>query len=705
MGGKAGATVELKVAGQNLGKPEGLHFSFPGAKVEVLDSAAVTADPKKGMGKPPANLQAHRFKVTLPADAPLGVQDVRVVSKGGISNARAFVVGDLAEVNEQEPNDDVDKPQRIALNSTVNGVIASPTDVDYYAFTGKKGQRVVCSCLTTSIDSKLPIGVEIFDRAGASLGSGRNYYENDALVDVTLPADGEYLVRVYSFTYTQGGIDYFYRLSVTTAPWIDTVHPSMVQPGKEADVTVFGRNLPGGVLDPSGAVAGRPLESIKTKVRAPADASMGRLAFPGFVPSRSSATEGFALRLKNESGTSNPFLITYARAPVVLDHGDNNVQASAQKVSIPCEIAGRIEHKGNTDWYAFSAKKGAVIGIEAFGERIGSPVDLFFQLVSEKGTAITEQDDTAETLVPYFSSRTDDPARYRFVAPGDANYFLKVSSRAAFTDFGPRHRYTVRIGPDEPDFQIVAMPASPLTPDSAVLGAFGSYGFNVFVWRLGGFTGDVTVTADKLPPGLSVRPQVLANGQKQVAVVVSAGPDAPPYAGPITLTGTAVVDGKKLTREVRAAGIVWPVPQPNILTLTRLDRELVLAIRDKAPYSLSTTTDKLKVTQGEKISIPVKLTTHSPDFKSTVTLTAAALPQGLNVPPVTLTAAKDTVAAAFEAKGAGLAPGNYTLVLRGQTQPIQPKGGQPMPKGGPMNYVQYTPPIELTVLPKTKGGK
>jgi hypothetical protein len=701
MGGKAGATIELRVTGQNLGQPEGLHFSIPGTHVEVLDSAAVKVDPKMAKGKPLPNLQAQRFKVMLPPDAPLGIQDVRIVTKGGISNARAFVVGDLAEVNEQEPNDDVDKPQRIPLNCTVNGVIASPTDVDYYAFTGKKGQRVVCSCLTTSIDSKLPAGLEVYDRGGALLGMGRNYADNDALVDVTLPSDGEYLARVFSFTYTQGGIDYFYRLSVGTAPWIDAVHPPMVEPGKEANVTVYGRNLPGGTLDPGSIVGGRTLEKVRVTVRAPADEATGRLAYAGFVPPRSSALDGFALRIHNDSGTSNPFLLTYARAPVVLDAGSNHTQATAQKVPVPCEIAGRIENKGDLDWYAFSARKGEVVAIDVHGERLGSPVDLYFQLVSDKGATITEQDDTAETMAPYFSTRSDDPPRFRFVAPGDASYYLKVSSRAAFTDFGPRHRYTVRIGPDEPGFQIVAMPFSTLTPDSAVLGAFGSYGYSVFVWRLGGFTGDITLTADKLPPGLSVRPQVLSNNQKQAALVVNAAADAPPYTGPITVMGSAVIDGKKVTREVRAAGMVWPVPQPNILTMTRLDRELVLAVRDKAPYSLSTETDALTVAQGEKIRIPVKLTTHWPDFKSNVQLSAAALPPGLNVPPITLTPGKDTAAAVFELKGGvALAPGNYTLVLRGQTQPIQPKGGAVMPKGGPVNHVQYTPPIALTVLAK-----
>src|SRR5262249_6973180 len=163
----------------------------------------------------------------------------------GVSNPRAFVVGDLAEVAEKEPNDDVPQAQRIAINTTVNGNFASPVDVDYYVFAGKKGQRVVLSCLASSIDSRAHPDVEVYDTRGRLLTSNRHYRANDALADLTLPEDADYHVRVYEFSHTQGGPEHFYRLSVSTAPWIDAVHPCVVEPGKTTPVTVWGRNLPG----------------------------------------------------------------------------------------------------------------------------------------------------------------------------------------------------------------------------------------------------------------------------------------------------------------------------------------------------------------------------------------------------------------------------------------------------------------------------
>src|SRR5262245_57563207 len=224
MGGQVGTTFDVSISGQDLKAVSGLHFNLPRVQVETGASEATDA-PKMGKGKQPQpqNFTTNRFKITLPANAPLGVQDVRIVTKAGISNPRAFVVSDHKDINEVEPNNDVPQAQKIELNTTVNGVITTPTDVDYFVFAGKKGQRIVLSCLASSIDSRLPAALQVYGENGAFLANNRGYSNGDALVDVTLPADGNYYARVFSFSYTQGGVDNFYRLTVSTAPWIDAV--------------------------------------------------------------------------------------------------------------------------------------------------------------------------------------------------------------------------------------------------------------------------------------------------------------------------------------------------------------------------------------------------------------------------------------------------------------------------------------------------
>ena len=66
---------------------------------------------------------------------------MRLRTASGISNLRLFAVGALAEVNEAEPNSDFAQPQKIALDTTVNGVVQNE-DVDYFLVEAKKGERI-----------------------------------------------------------------------------------------------------------------------------------------------------------------------------------------------------------------------------------------------------------------------------------------------------------------------------------------------------------------------------------------------------------------------------------------------------------------------------------------------------------------------------------------------------------------------------------
>src|SRR3989442_1641312 len=64
-GGQAGSTFDVVVSGQDLNETSGLHFSFPGTKVEYIGTEkGVMVDPK--VKKPPVATIGQKFKVTLP---------------------------------------------------------------------------------------------------------------------------------------------------------------------------------------------------------------------------------------------------------------------------------------------------------------------------------------------------------------------------------------------------------------------------------------------------------------------------------------------------------------------------------------------------------------------------------------------------------------------------------------------------------------
>jgi hypothetical protein len=704
-GAKAGSTVELTLSGQDLDEPQGLLFSRAEIKSELVSVSQAPRQPapRRQRGRRPVRLTAtSKFKVTIPSGTPPGIHDVRIVTKGGVSNPRAFVVGDLEEVLEKEPNNDVAQAQRVELNTTISGIISAPTDVDYFVFAGKKGQRVVVSCLTTSIDSRLQAAVELYGPGDRRLAFNRNYRDNDALLDCTLPEDGDFHVRLYDFTYTQGGPAFFYRLTISTAPWIDAVYPPVVEPGKRAKLTVYGRNLPGGKLDPSAVSGGRVLEKITVTVDAPREAvARQRLAYGGYLPPKASALDGFEYRLRNASGTSNPFLLTYARAPVVLDNEANDTPETAQEITLPCEIAGRFEKKRDRDWYTFSARRGEVWSIEAFADRLGSPLDLYLVLRDARtGRVLVELDDDQDVLhrIQFFT-RSDDPPRYRFVVPADGSYQLLAASREVDVQAGPRHLYRVRITPEQPDFRLVVMPAALSSPDAGVVRQGGRQDYTVFVWRLDGWNGPIDLAVEGLPSGVTCRPQVVGGGAREASLVLQANMEAPSWTGTIRVKGTAVIDGRTVVREARPATITWPVPpQQNVATVSRLDRSLVLAVRDKAPFSLDVGIEQVVAVHNTRITVPLKLTRHWPDFKTPVRVLPLNLPGRLQFQPVTLTPGKDEAKLNIDIR-ANVPPGVYSLVLRGlaQAQPIR-RGQFPGNLSGAV--VQPAAPIKLIVLPR-----
>ncbi len=707
-GARAGSTVEVTFTGTDIEEPETLLFSHAGVKAEPVIPAEPPPEPKKP--KPPANAKkppvvVTKFKVTVAPDAAPGLLDVRLVNKWGVSNARAFAIGDLPEVAEREPNDDVARAQRVDLNCTVNGSMSGPTDVDYYVFAGKKGQRVVINCLASTIDSRFHAALEVYDSRDRLLANNRNYDHRDALTDCVLPADGDYYLRVFEFTHTQGNPEHFYRLTVSTGPWIDAVVPCVVEPGKETPVVVYGRNLPGGQKDPAAVVDDHVLERMPLTVSAPSDT--GAIAYSGRLDPKAAALSGFEVRVRNATGTSNPFLVTLAKAPVVVDNGMNDTPETAQPVITPCEIAGVVEKRRDRDWYAFDAKKGEVLMVEALGDRIGSEAFLYFVVrdAATKRDLYESPPDYAEPQPPKFYARTEDPAPYRFVVPADGRYLLQVGSRLADALAGPRHFYRVRLTPETPDFHLGISAPADHRPDAACVLQGGFQSFTVFANRRDGFAGDIRLTVDGLPAGVSCPPQTLGAGVRQAELVVRATPDARATVAGLHVKGTATIRGRQVEREARPVGVVWPPRQPGTVQplLTRLERSLVLAVRPGAPYALGADAGKQATTQGEKSELKLKLTRLWPDVKTplTVQVQAAELPPGLtlnNNQPITIPADK-AEASLPVVVGSGVQPGTYNLVLR--TSGAMPFSKDPAAKQKPsVTVVQPSAPVALTVLPK-----
>ena len=693
-GAKAGTTVEITVTGSDLDDATALYFSDPKIKAERLPDPPPPKDKKKDNKKAPP--PPPRFRVTVPADSPPAIHDVRLIGEWGISNPRAFVVGDLTEAMEKEPNSDVPEAQRIEIDRVINGAIGSRTDVDYFIFEGKKGQNIVLHCAASSIDSQLLAYVQLYDANGQQHGSNKHYRDRDAVLSHALPADGDYLVRVSDFAYQVGGPEAFYRLSISTRPWIDAVFPPLIPAGKASQVTLYGRNLPGDEPAAGHGTNGPAQEELTVSITPPPPQPGGAMEFRGRLLPRAGAIEGFGYRHEH----SNPVLLGYASEPIVLDQPGNESPEEAQPIEIGTDICGRIEKKGDRDYFAFTAKKDDVVIIEGIADRLRCPVDLYLTVRrAENKQMLGEFDDNPAVpdRVNRFYTYSDDPLA-RVVIPADGRYELMVTSRDSLVNSGPRQIYAVRVRKEQPDFQLVVV-GNHESGAGLCVRRGSNHDIQVVCFRQDGLEEPITLTAEGLPAGVTCQPQVIGPKLAECVLVLTANSSAKDWTGEVKVKGSTTVGGKKIERLARAGCLVYPSQNNNIPAVSRLSRSICLAVRDPGPFRLTTSAKEIAVPVGGSASVKLKVNKQIKDFKNNVAITLAAGPPQqngrlINTPNINIAPDKEGEVK-FQIPNNAPA-GVYNLVFRGLGQ---------MPMEDPVTkrrtnaqFFAVSTPIELTVF-------
>lgn len=616
-GAKVGTTVEVTIAGTDLDEATGLVFSHAGLSGELIVEPEPKTDPKAKAPpkKKGPNTTTVKAKIRVKDDVPPGSYDVRVSTKRGISNPRLFTVDGLPEVNETEPNNDVPEAQQIAIGTIVNGVFSTPTDVDYFAFTAKAGQRIFAHCAAGSIESRAKPLVELFSAEGRRLAQNRNDRGSDALLDATIPADGVYHLRLCEFAYQFGGPENFYRMTLTSGAWVDDVFPPVVAVGRWNDVRLVGRALQKGNDTISRSSTARP----------------GELRGPIKFELPQSLQDGFAVR-PEASSVILPLFLARERIIMLESNMPNDTPESAEGIFVPCELCGRIDVKDDLDWFRFKAKKGEPIILDLAAERIGSDMDVYMTILDAKTkreiVGENQLDDDPDSLHPIgFFTRSSDPPPFRFVPPADGDYLVRVASRESIVTFGPRAIYRLRISPPRPDFRVVVMPRNREQPSAIIARPGTDTAVDVYVHRIDGYNGPVTVTAYDLPAYVTAKPTVVGSNQKWGTLVLKTKPFPMQFVGmhgflykfqrtekdidgTFSILASATIDGKPVDRVARPATITWGVPQnSNNPAASRLDQSLPIAVRGYYPvpaFALAAQLDKATFKQRDGKDVPVK---------------------------------------------------------------------------------------------------
>ena len=602
-GGQNGTSFEITVSGSHLDEPSRIYFSHEG----------ISSTPKS---------EANKFAVTIASNVPPGVYEARFVGRFGLSNPRAFVVASLPEISIPAANTSVTNAVELKPETAVNSRVAA-NSVSWFRFTAKKSQRLFIECLAEAIDSRMDAMLILADTTGRELERARA----GGLIDFIAPADGAYLLKISDFLY-RGGDDYFYRLTLSAAPRLDFAFPPAGLAGMKTNITLYGRNLPGGKPAKGMAMDGKPLEQLTVEVAFPTGGRARRLDTGLRMRPADAGLEGFEYRLKSPKGVSNPVLLGFATAPVVLEQEPNSQPAQAQRISPPCEVAGQFYPGGEQDWFAFEAKKGDVFWIEAFSHRLGLNTDPFIlvQRVTrndkgeEQASDVQELNDNDTNFGDReFNTATRDPAA-RFEAKEDGMYRVMVRDLFQRAERSPRFVYRLSVRREAPDFRLAAMSVVPRLKADAknidigvpLLRRGETIAVRVMAFRRDGFNGDIQLSIENPPPGLIFDGDRLEAGKNFTFILLTASEDAPAFAGPIRLVGKAKVGDKELVREARGGTMVFPVGNTDSeRPESRVVREFALAITDKesSPISIAAIEKKTwEAPANGKLQVPLAIT-------------------------------------------------------------------------------------------------
>lgn len=684
-GGKRGSTVEVSFAGTDLEEPKALIFDHPG----ITATPVIPPSPAPMPGKPaPLPPPVTKFLVKVAPDAPAGLHDVRIAGRWGVSQPRIFVVGDLNEVAEKEPNNDLPEAQRVELDSTINGVIGGGTDVDYLVFKGTKGKKVYAGCLTGSIDSRLSPLLELYDSRGRILASARPLPDSESAIRATLPDDGDYYLRLASFTYQRGGPNHFYRLNLTISPWVEALVPPVVAAtgGQVTPMGADGPLPPINIQVPGGMLAQETPRGF-TVYSAP------RLRFP-LMPASG----------VNPGPLPSP-LLGVSSLQIVAEKEPNDVTAQAQEVALGSDIHGTIGKRSDTDWYRVKLKKDQQVVLTALGDAIGSLADLTLsaRLGPEGGDLADLDDQPAGGPVPRLLTRGDDPPSHTITAAADGEYFVRVGSRLSETAWGQRHFYRLQVAPPRPRFEAVALVGDLYRPSGLLIpkGALGTAVVGIF--REDGFDGEVTVTAEGLPPHVTATPLVISPGATSGRMVFQAQVQASSEPSAFRLVAKGMANGQQVTRPVVPAGYVWPVNanNNNIVPPARAHQALFLACVDPLPFSLIAALDKPALVQGDKGQVKVTVKRAVPEPKYPVNVQTLDLPANFVNNNQAVAVAPDKSEGILNITvPATMAPGPQVILVRGQA--AVPFAKDPMAKQKPnTSTVAWATPVVLQVLPKS----
>jgi hypothetical protein len=561
-GAARGTTVEILATGTSI-VPDTVLVTGLGVTGKVAD------------GKDPNKV---KLSVTVAPDAPVGEREFRLLNAGGVSNSFRFLVGDIPEIAEVEPNNDKTNPQKIvSLPVVINGQITD-SDRDYFKFPAKAGETLVLEVkarallpyIADAVPGWFDPQLTIFDSTSAQIAFADDFRTRpDPVLFFRAPADGEYTVELRDVIYRGRG-DFIYRLTIGAIPYITDIFPLGGQRGKEVTVELSGVNL----------------KTKRTTVTVPQDAP------------RKITVEGFPFAAGDYPGL---------RAADIAD---------PQRIAVPTSIDGRIRTPGASHWFSFAVQKGDRLVFDVQARRLGSPMDTVLTLYDAKKNQLAENDDWTDPLEP-IPHNADSRIVYTFNNAGD--YLLRL--RDIQGKGSDEYAYRLTAAPLRPDFTLR------ISPDNPRMGQGDTAAITVSAIRHDEFNGEIKLGVERLPKGFIASEAFIPAGQNEGRLTITAPLDFQPGIVAPVVTGIATVGKDAVIRRAESAE---PMMQAFAYTHIMPTSQLFLAVVPGTAYTLASDVPEGKVIElkpGTDTPIHIRIA-RKENAKFGVTVTAVRLANG-----------------------------------------------------------------------------
>jgi len=485
----------------------------------TAEDEKMVAEIRKKLANPP-NRQANpaiaetvTLQVTMAPDAEPGERELRLGTPSGLSKPLVFCVGQLPEFSEKEPKSSTTEAgMSITLPAIVNGQIL-PGDVDRFRFKAHKGEQLVVAAsarelipyLADAVPGWFQATLALYDANGKELAYVDDYrFHPDPVLYYEVPRDSEYVIEIRDSIY-RGREDFVYRIALGELPFVTSIFPLGGQTGTQTTVEVKGWNLPGG---------GLTMDANDKK--------------PGTYP----------LFIRKDELISNRVPFAVGTLPECLEQEPNNPQGSAQPVTPPLIVNGRIDPPGDVDVFRFEGRAGSEIVAEVYARRLDSPLDSVLKLTDAAGRQLAANDDYEDKGAGLTTHQAD--SRLRATLPANGTYYLYIGD--AQHKGGESYAYRLRISLPQPDFELRVVPSS----INARAGA--TVPVTVYALRKDGFSNDIAMTLKDAPRGFTLSGGRVPANQDQVRLTLKVPPMPSKEPISLSLEGRAMIQGREVVR-------------------------------------------------------------------------------------------------------------------------------------------------------------